>query len=115
MDIPYMIPCNKHWGGKLYDMVLTYTMGFKTLHGYGDHDNATMENYGDVGFGLILDTKLAPLMHLRFWGNPSLGLGSTNDLVISHVSLVVWYWPCTKDGGDTLVNEGKLSWFHGIV
>ena len=36
--------------------------------------NEMIVNYGDVGFGLIMDTRLAPLMRLRVWGSPSLGL-----------------------------------------
>ena len=89
MDIPYMIPCKKNWGGKLYDMVLTYAMGFMALHGNGDHDNVMFVNYGDVGFGLIVATRLVPLMLLRVWGIPILGIGSISDLVISLVSLMV--------------------------
>ena len=27
--------------------------------------NETIVNYGDVGFGLIMDTRMAPLMRLR--------------------------------------------------
>ena len=53
-------------------------------------DNVKFVNYGDVGFGLILDTRMAPLMHLRVLGSPSLGLSSTSDLVILLVSLMVW-------------------------
>ena len=81
-----MIPYNKHWGDKLYHMVLTYAMGLKALHGNGDHNNVTFVNYGDVVFGLIVATRMAPLMLLRVWGIPSLGLGTTSDLVISLVS-----------------------------
>ena len=44
-----MIPCNKHWCGKLYHMVLNCAMGFKALYGNGDHDNVTVVNYGDGG------------------------------------------------------------------
>ena len=70
-------------------MVLTYAMGFNTLHGMVTNVNEAMVNYGDVGFGLILDTKLAPLMHLGVWGNPRLGIRSTSKLVISLVLLIV--------------------------
>ena len=90
-------------------------MGFKALHGNGDHDNVTFVNYGDVGFGLIMDTRLAPLMHLGVWGNPSLGLGSMNDLVILLGSLMVWSWICTVDGSNSMVNKGILRWFHDIL
>ena len=110
-----MIPCKKHWGGKLYHMVLTYVMGFKALHENGDHDKVMFVNYGDVGFGLIVATRMAPLMLLRVLGSPILVLGSMNDLAILLVSLMVWSWICTKDGGDTLVNEGKIRCFHGII
>ena len=90
-------------------------MGFNTLHGMVTNANEAMVNYGDVGFGLIVTTRLAPLMLLRVWGSPSLGLGSMSDLVISLVSLMVWSWFCAEDGGDSLVNEGMLRWFHGSV
>ena len=96
-------------------MFLTYAMGFKALHGNGDHNNVTFVNYGDVGFGLILDTKLEPLMHIRVWFIPSLGLVSMSDLAISLVSLMVWSWLCAEDGGNTLDNEGKLCFFHASV
>ena len=79
------------------------------------NDNEAMVNYGDVGFGLIVATRLAPLMHLGFWGSPILGIGSMRDLVISLLSLMVWSWLYAEDGGDTLVNEGMLRWFHGSV
>ena len=54
-------------GGELEHVVENYAMGFKALHGNGDHDNVTFVNYGDVGFGLIMDTRLEPLMHLEVW------------------------------------------------
>ena len=90
-------------------------MGFNTLHGMVTNINEEMVNYGDVVFGLILDTRMVPLMHLGVWGSPSLGLGSTSDLVISLVLLIVWSWIYVDDGGDTMVNEGMLHWFHGSV
>ena len=90
-------------------------MGFKTLHGMETNVNETIVNYGDVGFGLIMDTRLAPLMHLGVWGNPSLGLGSTNDLVILLGLLMVWSWICAVDGEDSLVNEGMLRWLHDNI
>ena len=83
-------------------------MGFKTLHGMETNVNETNVNYGDVGFWLIMDTRLAPLMRIGVWGSPSLGLGSTNDLVIFLGSLMVWSWLCAVDGGDSLVNKGML-------
>ena len=61
----------------------SYAMGFKTLHEMETIVNEMTSNYGDVGFGLIMDTMLAPLMHLGIWGSLSSGLGSMNDLVIS--------------------------------
>ena len=96
-------------------MVLTYAMGFKTCMANGDHDNVTNANYGNVGFGLIVDTRMAPLMRLRVWGSPSLGLGSTNDLVIFLGPLMVWSMLCIVDGDDTLFNEGMLHWFHDRI
>ena len=87
-------------------------MGFKTLHGIETNVNETIVNYGDVGFGLIVETRLAPLMHLRVWGSPSLGLGSMNELVILLGSLMVWSWLCVVDGGDSMVNKGMICWFH---
>ena len=66
-------------------------MGFKTLHGMENNVKEMIVNYGDVGFGLIMDTRLAPLMHIGVWGSPRLGPGSTNDLVILIGSLMVWY------------------------
>ena len=83
-------------------------MGFKTLHGMETNVNETIVNYGDVDFGLIMDTRPAPFMSLRVWGSPILGLGSTNDLVILLGLFMVWSWLCVVDGGDSLVNEGIL-------
>ena len=76
-------------------MALNYVIGFKALHGNGDHDNVTFVKYEDGGFGLILETMIVPLMHLGVWGIPILGLGSMSDLVISLVSQMVWSWPYT--------------------
>ena len=39
-------------------------MGFNTLHGKGDHDIVSNENYGKVGFGLVVATRIVPLMLL---------------------------------------------------
>ena len=64
-------------------------MGFNTLHGMVTNANEAMVNYGDVGFGLISDTRLVPLMHLEIWGIPILGLRSMSDLVISLLLLMV--------------------------
>ena len=71
-------------------MVETYAMGFKALHGNGDHDNVMFVNYRGMGFGWIVDTRMVPLMLLGVWGSPSLGLGSTSDLVISLISLMAF-------------------------
>ena len=90
-------------------------MGFKTLHGMETNVNEMIVNYGYVGFGLIMDTRMVPLMRLDIWGSLILGLGSMNDLVILLGSLMVWSWLCVVDGGDSLVNEGMLCWFHGSV
>ena len=77
--------------------------------------NEMIVNYGDVGFGLIMDTMLAPLMHLGIWGNPRLGLGSMNDLVISLGLWMVWSQLYALNGGDSVVNEGMLHWFHDNI
>ena len=90
-------------------------MGFNTLHGMETNVNETIVNYGYVGFGLIMDTRLEPLMRLGLCGSLSLALGSMNDLVILIGSLVVWSWLYTVDGGDSLVNEGMLRWFHDNI
>ena len=79
------------------------------------NDHEAIVNYGDVGFGLIMYTRLVPLMHLRVWGSPSLGLGSMNDLVIFLGSLMVWSWLYGVDGGESLLNEGMLRYFHDNV
>ena len=83
-----------------------YAMGFKTCMENGDHDNVTNPKYGIVGFGLIMVTRLEPLMLLGVWGSPSLGLGSMNYLVISLGLRMVWF--CAVNGDDTLVNEGRI-------
>ena len=97
-------------------MVLTYATGFQALHGNGDHDNEEMVNYGDVGFCLILDTRLVPLMDLGVWGSPSLGLGSMKELVILLGLLFVWFQICTVDEEHFQVDRGKaLLGFISIV
>ena len=96
-------------------MVETYVMGFKALHGNGDHDNVTLVNYRGMGFGWIVDTRLAPLMLLGVWGRPSLGIGSMNDLVILLGSLMVWSWLYAMNGGNFLVNKGMLHWFYDNI
>ena len=58
-------------------------MGFKTCMMRETNVNETNPNYGIVGFGSIMVTRLVLLMLLGVWGNPSLGLGSTIHLVIS--------------------------------
>ena len=75
-------------------------MGFKTLHGKETIDIESISNYRDVGFGLIVDTKLAPLMHLAVWGSPILGLGSMTNLVIFLGLLFIWSQLFAMDEGD---------------
>ena len=45
--------------------------------------NEMNPNYGIVGFGLIMVTRMVPLMLLGVWYSPRLGLCSTINLVIS--------------------------------
>ena len=45
--------------------------------------NEMNPNYGIVGFGLIMVTRMVPLMLLGVWDIPSLGLRSIINLVIS--------------------------------
>ena len=90
-------------------------MGFTTLHGMETNVNETIINYGNVGFGLIMDTRLVPLMRLVVWGSPSSGLGSRNDLVIFLGMWMVCYQIYAMNGDDALVNEGRFLWFHDCV
>ena len=71
MDIiPYTIPCiSVGWQVITYSLKLD--MGFKTLHEMDTIVNVSSENYGRVGFGLLVATRLAPLMFLGF-GKPKL-------------------------------------------
>ena len=89
-------------------------MGFKSLHGNGDHDIVTNANYVKVGFGSLVDTRLAPLMFLGVWGSPSLGLGSTNNLVISLGLWMVVVLALCCEGGNALGDEGKLRFVSWI-
>ena len=57
-------------------------MGFKSLHEMETIVHVLNTNNGIVGFGLLVATRVAPLMLLGVWGSPSLGLGSTIHLVI---------------------------------
>ena len=61
-------------------------MGLKTLHEMETIVNVSSEKYGRVGFGLLVATRMAPLMFLGF-GQPNLRLGSING---SLVSLGLW-------------------------
>ena len=61
-----------------------------------------------MGFGLLAATRVAPLMLLGVWGSPSLGLGSTNHLVISLGLLMVLVLALRCEGDNTLGDEGKL-------
>ena len=77
--------------------------------------NVTKENYGNVGFGWIVGTRMAPLMLLGVWGSPMLGLGSTNVLVISLGLWRVCSHLCALNGDDALVIEGRIRWFHDCI
>ena len=46
-------------------------MGLKTLHEMETIINVSSEKYGRVGFGLLVTTRMAPLMFLGF-GQPKL-------------------------------------------
>ena len=84
-------------------------MGLKYLHGKETIDIESISNYRDVGFALILDTRMAQLMRLGIWGSPSLGLGSMKDLVIFLGLMFVWSQICVVDEGDFKVDRGKAS------
>ena len=93
-----------------------YTMGFKTLHGKETIDIESISNYRDVGFGLIVDTRMAPLMHIWVWGSPSLGLGSMKHLIILLGLLFIQSHLCAVDEGDFQVDRGKAPLgFSSIV
>ena len=69
-----------------------------------------------MGFGLIVDTTLVPLMRLKVWGNQSLGLGSMKDLVIFLGLLFVWSWLYVVDEGNFQIDRGNASLgFSSIV
>ena len=89
-----IIPCNKIWGGEYIIWFERYIMGFKTLHGKQTIDIESISNYRFVGFGMVVDTKLASLMHLGFWGSPILGLSSMNVWVISLGLWRLWSHLC---------------------
>ena len=83
-------------------------MGFKYLHEM-ETINVSNENYGIVGYGLLVCTRLAPLMFLGVWGSPSLGHGSTNILFISLGLLMVVVLALSCEGGNTGGNLGLVS------
>ena len=77
------IPYIKLWGSDYITWSKCSHWGFNIMENRkGGNNIGLFTNYRDVGFGLILDTKLSPLMHLGVWGSPILGLGSMKDLVI---------------------------------
>ena len=78
-------------------------MGIETI------DIELISNYRDVGFGMVADTRLVPLMRLGVWRNPSLGIVSMKDFLILLGLLFVWYHLCTVDEGDFQVDIGKDS------
>ena len=83
-------------------------MGFKSLNKMETIVNVSNVNYGIVGFGLLVATRIAPLMFIGVWGSPSLGLGSTNSLFISFGLLMVVVLALHCEGGNTLGDKGKL-------
>ena len=84
-------------------------MGFNTLHELETIVNVSNANYGIVGFILLVATRLSPLMFLGVWGSPSLGLGSTNSLVISLGLLMVVVSALRYEGGNVGGNIGLVS------
>ena len=108
MDIiPYMIPCISV-GWQVITYILKLDMGFKTLHEMDTIVNVSSANYGRVGFGLLVATRMAQLMFLGFLGNPSLGLASMNGLLVFFglLMVVVLSLHCERD--NALGDKGKL-------
>ena len=64
---------------------------------------------------LIVDTRLVPLMLLRVWGIPSLGIVSTKILVILLGLWMVVVSSLCCEGGNAMGDEGKLCGFHDCV
>ena len=83
-------------------------MGFKSLYEMETIVNVSNVNYGIMGFGLLVATRMVPLMLLMVWGIRILGLGSTNNLVISLSMWIVVIFALRYEGGNTLGDEGKL-------
>ena len=102
-----IIPCNKIWGGEYIIWFERYIMGFNNLHGKDTIDIESNSNYRDVGFGMVVDTRLFPLMHLGVWESPRLGLGTTKDLVILLGLSLLWSRLYVVDEGDFQVDRGK--------
>ena len=90
-------------------------MGFKTLHEMETIFNVSKANYEKVGFGLVIDMRLVPLMLLGVWGSASLGLGSTNSLVISLGLWMVVVSALHCEWRRRPGYEGKLHWFLSCV
>ena len=51
-------------------------LGFKASDGMETSINESFANYRNVGFSLIMDTTLAPLILLGDCGKPNIGFGS---------------------------------------
>ena len=83
-------------------------MGFKSLYEMETIVKVSTVNYGVVGFDLLVATTMVPLMLLGVWGIPRLGLGSTNNLVISLSMWIVVIFALHYEGGNALGDEGKL-------
>ena len=83
-------------------------MGFKSLHEMETIIKISNANYGIVGFGLLVSTRLVPLMFLWVWGSQSLGLGSMNSLFILFSMLMVVVSTLCCEGGNALGDKGKL-------
>ena len=54
----------------------SYVMGFKVSHGMETNVNESFANYRNVGFSLIVDTRMAPLMLLGDRVRPNIGFVS---------------------------------------
>ena len=51
-------------------------MGFKASHGMETSINEVFANYRNVGFSLIVESRLVPLTLLRDRGKPNIGFDS---------------------------------------
>ena len=102
------IPCTKLWGSKYIPWSKRSHWGFYIMQ---LEKVATilchLQTMEMLVLAWIMDTRIVPLMHLGFWGIPSLGLVSTKDFVNLLGLFFVWSWLCIVDGGDFQVDRGK--------